>query len=255
MNFTILGVLLLVALVAAVAYAALTQSIENNRKKKERVNKALQTRYSNFSHILEAFPDGFLSAELQLLVCRCIIDDLEKLAQLEPEDTLHTERLAHFSQFAENIKLQGDRKERTVLNNPAQIKEIRHHLGDLGKFIQQLQRRGIISGDQLQNYQMQIKSLLMQVSLDTYALAAKRAIERSKYRLAHHYYDLSKKILMKEGSANFANKIHDLDEKIKEIEPLLEQEINIPATEDDGNSEWAKFNEDEGQFKKNLYDD
>ncbi len=256
MSFTLLAIFLMIALIAVVAYGAISQSIDNARKKKQRVHKALQARFDNFSYILEAFPDGFLNPELQLLVCRCITDDLEKLSQLEPHDPLHVERLTHYTQLAENIKLHGHQTKRVTLSNPNQIKEVRSHLSDLNKFIVLLQKRGVISADQMNNYQLQIKNLMVQVSLDTYQMAATRAIEREKYRLGYHYFDLAKKILIKEGDSQSAKQLQAIEEKMSELEPMLEEELKTPPpakTEDDA---WAKFNEEESQFKrKNLYDD
>ncbi|MFL0796611.1 MAG: hypothetical protein K6L73_03850 [Cellvibrionaceae bacterium] len=256
MSFTLLAIFLMIALIAVIAYGAISQSIENTRKKKQRVHKALQARFDNFSYILDAFPEGFLNSELQLLVCRCITDDLEKLTQLEPHDPLHIERLAHYTQLSENIKLHGHQAKRVTLSNPNQIKEVRSHLSDLNKFIVMLQKRGTISTDQMNNYQLQIKNLMVQVSLDTYQMAATRAIEREKYRLAYHYFDLAKKILMKDGDSQSARQLQAIEQKMSELEPMLEEEVTTAAPPKNEDDAWAKFDEEESQFKrKNLYDD
>lgn len=264
MSSTSIIALIVVLLVALLAYAFVSQTMERKRKQRQRMLAALKLRTKDFKYMLSGFPPDFLSKDLSALVHRCLIDVLEQLVGLEPGNKAYVDELALYSKQLEETKRKPKKESRTKLTNPQQVKEVKSMLQSLHNFIGQQQQRGNLSVAQFKQYESQIKQLVIQITVDSYILNAKQAQGSNKQRLAVHYYTLAKKLLAKEsGGANYQKQIQKLNTVIDELEaelaaqePEYEADKDAEAAREQASSEWDEFNKDpeDPWKKKSVYD-
>jgi len=256
--------LIIVLLVALVAYAFVSQTMERKRKQRQRMIAALKLRSKDFKYMISGFPPEFLSKDLSALVHRCLTEVLEQLVNLEPRNKSYVDELALYSKQLEEVKRKPKKTSRTKLTNPQQVKEVKTMLQGLNNFIGLQQQRGNLSAPQFKQYEQQIKQLVVQITVDSYILNAKQAQGSGKTRLAVHYYNLAKKLLAKEsGEVNYQKQIlqinvviERLDAEMAEQEPQYDTDKQAEAARDQATSEWDEFNKDpeDPWKKKSVYD-
>jgi len=261
--FTIISVLTLL-LTVLVAYVFIKQSIEKKRKQILRILRALKQRANDFKLLLNGFPENFLSKDLSELVIRCLMNVMEQLVQLEPNDSTHLESLSILSKQLEETKRRPKDSKRAKLENPQQVKEVKRLLQELNKFILHFKNKGSITPGQHKTYESQIKQLVIQMTVDNYIISAKQALSGGKTRLVVHYYTLAQKLLLRENAKGlYQNQIAKLAEQIEKYEQLLSSETEEKsktgtpsASQDEASSEWNKFDEEESEWtqRKNIYD-
>ena len=259
----IIGIIIAL-LVTLTSYAFISQSIEKKRKQKQRLLAALKTRARTFKHLLNGFPSDFLARDLQILVNRCLVDATEQLTLLEPGDPTYVQELQLFSSQLEEIKRRPPTNKRKQLDNPQQVREVKKCLQELNHFIGQMVSRGNITPAQSVTYERQIKSMVLQVTVDAYLLNAKQAQQANKARLAIHYYTLALKLLVKENAQGaFQKQITQLKNVISQLETKLAEEdptaaklsANTLAAQEAVAQEWEKLSDDEDSWKKKrIYD-
>ena len=76
-----------IGLFVLVAIAITMQTVEKNGKEKRRLESSLNTRARNFQYMLEGFPKGFLSRDLQVLVCKCLLEVYQQLSRVNPKNS------------------------------------------------------------------------------------------------------------------------------------------------------------------------
>ncbi len=256
--------LIVVLLVALVAYAFVSQTMERKRKQRQRLLAALKLRSKDFKYMISGFPPDFLSKELSALVHRCLVDVTEQLVGLEPNNRVFVDELALYSKQLEEVKRKPKKVARTKLNNPQQVKEVKSLLQSLNSFIAQQNQRGNLAAPQFKQYERQIKQLVVQITVDAYILNAKQAQSSDKGRLAIHYYTLARKLLAKEsGEANYQKQIQQLggvieqlEEELASQEPDYEADKQAEAVREQAASEWDEFSKDDEDpwKKKSVYD-
>lgn len=250
-------VLLLIA-----GYLFLSHSIQQRRLRRQRLVTALRARRNSFIELATGFPKGFLAQDLNNFLYRALIDTCEQLSRVEPNDPQHTEQMAFYTAQL-NSQQSGDPLPRIRLDNPEQIKEARQLLQELYKFIQQQASLKLINGVQAEAYTDQIKRLVLQMTVDNHIFNARQSQQVGKIRLAIHYYNLARKLLLSEnGSHIFDKQITQLDAVVKALEEKAQTDTSTQATEpessqspQEGSKEWDKFSEQNATWKKkNLYD-
>lgn len=255
--------IIVILLIALTCYAFLAQSMEKKRQQRLRMVSALKARAKSFKHMLNGFPQDFLTQDLQILVNRCLVDVTEQLARLEPGEKLHVDELQMFSHQLEEIKTRPKSDKRKPLENPQQVKEVKHHLEELNAFIAQMIKRGNLTSSQGASFEKQIKKLVLQMTVDTYLLNGKQSQQSEKTRLAVHYYTLALKLLIKENTEQTFQKqiaqlrqiIAGLEQKLQEEEPQYADTVRSNAAKEAAAKEWEEIEgPDEPWKKKNLYD-
>jgi hypothetical protein len=259
--FIAIGVLAL-ALLAGVIF--LSHSMEKRRIRRQRLITALRARRNSFLDLANSFPDGFLSNDLTGLLYRALIDICDKLINLEPKDPSHAEQLELFSNLAANLK-QNAKAQRVRLENPQQIKEARGLLQELERFILQQTALKLITTAQAESYIVQLKRLVLQLTVDSHIYSAKQAQQIGKARLAVHHYNLAKNLLADENAnhafdkqiAQLVDMISKLEEKITPATPEDTTADETPTADSTtpASKEWDQFAQEGDTWKrKNIYD-
>ncbi len=244
-----------------VCYVFVRQTISERQQERDRLQRVLAKRAKDLLQMISVFPPHFLPKELQVFIYRCIIDAYEQLTKLDGSSSEHIESLKVHSAQLENTVRTPERKHTEDLQSTTQINELRQYLNLLNGFLQKSLQRQHITGKQHSHYRMLIKELIIRLAINNYMISAKQSLDIHKTKLALHYYDLAKKLLIKETPTDFQKKI----EKINlAIQPLLEREAEeatmqamaAPDTNDEEGEqkEWQEFEEEAGWKKKNIYD-
>lgn len=250
-------VLLLIA-----GYLFLSHSIQQRKIRRQRLVTALRARRNSFIDLATGFPKGFLPQDLSNFLYRSLIDTCEQLSRVEPDDPQHMEQMAFYTAQL-NAQQTNEHLPRVRLDNPEQIKEARQLLQELYKFIQQQVALNVVNSIQGEAYTDQIKRLVMQMTVDHHIFNARQSQQIGKIRLAIHYYNLARKLLLSENSSHlFDKQISQLDSVVKALEEKAKADTSTHSADLDsaqspqeGNKEWDKFTEQKADWKKkNLYD-
>ncbi len=237
-------------------------TIEHNRKERRRLELMLRKKSSNLHYMLEHFPVTFLGSDLQILICKSLLDVYEQLTRLTPRDKRVSDQITQITQKLQNLSKQNTAQQHQSLQNAAQIAEIKGMLNMLNNFVGRLQSEKAITRDQATNYTQQLQMLLNQTAVDSYAIGARDAESKGKYRLAIHYYQsaldkLSKQNMDSTYHEHMINYQHRIDElqPVADSQPTGMEEAPAPATEEESKEkEWDKFLVDDPWKKKTMYD-
>ncbi|VUD68965.1 hypothetical protein TDB9533_04328 [Thalassocella blandensis] len=248
---------------ALVLYAFAMQTIQQKREQRKRLLIALKTRCRTFKFMLNGFPPQFLTKELTLLVQRSMADVCEQLAKLEPSDPTHMQDLQLVSaQMAENQRQTGPSKD-VSLETQQQIKDVKIGLEELFHFVDTLEKKQTLPRSHIELYRSQIKHLVLSITVDSYCLHGKQALQSDKTKLAIHYYELALKLLLRENKPSvYETRMQTIREIIEEIRKRLEEEdpqSNLTSQEiaeqEEVQDAWDKFNQKDTLWKKkNIYD-
>lgn len=240
-----------------VTVAITLQTIEKNNKEKRRLEAALNSRARNFNYMLESFPDNFLNRDLQVLVCKCLLEVYEQLTRATPSNKEYKIQLERTQERLNTFASKPDNTIPVQLSDPAQIKEVQKLLTSLHGFISKLMASKRINTTEAKAYSKQINRLMVQASLDNVTRAIQEAAQNNKPKLVLHYHTVALDKMQKENSDGFYNpQIMAYQQKIAELEQQLgidEQESQRRRAEAD--AEWDKIDKPDDSWKKNaVYD-
>ncbi len=221
-----------------------------------------KTRARNFKFMLSGFPQGFLPKELTLLVQKSLHHVCEQLCKLDSDDESHKQDLISVTkQMAATQKQAPQSASNNSIENPQQSQEIKACLEELYKFVFHLEANKEMARPQADTYRGMIKHLVLQLTVDSYALHGKVAKDKGKNRLALHYFNLGLDLTLKEKNnarfegriAQFKEVIANLEQKERENEDT--QEASPPKPGGEQSDEWDSYQQDKGDWKKKqMYD-
>ena len=212
--------------------------------------------------MLGGCPTGFLTKELTILVQRSIIEVCEQLTKLEPKAPEYLQELELFTSALTETQRLPPVKEKTELTDPKQMKEVKHCLEEVQRFVVSLENLNRLNRSQANAYRAQIKQLVLQLAVDGYVLNARGAKDSKKFKLALHYYDSAEKLMVREGKPGlFEEKVAEIRATMEKVEALLveSEALELPTpgndTDEELEDEWNKFDEEDGRWhKKQVYD-
>ena len=252
MTTTTIIIAVAAALFIMVAVVFTMQQIEKSNRDRQALAASLKSRNRSFQHLLDGFPDGFLSRDLKQLVCRCLLEGLEQLAKLEPRDPLLQQQQQQVQEKLAQLGQQADSNSYQPLTNPAQMQEVQKLLGTLANVVQQLGKSGRLQPTQSQQYGKQIRRLATRVALDAHLAAAQGAEREAKTQLAVHHYRLAVDKMTKDnGDGFYAAQIVNVQQRIAVLESTPTEQ-SAPSTSDD----WKEFGDEKQEWKKrSIYDE
>lgn len=229
------------------------QQFERSNQAKQATIAALKTRLRNFQYLLEGFPDGFLSRDLRVLVCRCLLDALEQLVKLEPRHAQHRQELAAVSERMQQLRNQPQQGAYQPLGNGEQIQEVQRLLTNLLGVVEKLTESKRLTPVEGSHYRNEISALTLRITLDGYLQAAQQAMPAGKPRVAAHYYRLAADKMRKHnGNGVFSDQLQLCEQRIAELEQLAEHHEPVSAAPPEG---WQGLTEEEEAWKKkSVYD-
>ncbi|MDO3385418.1 hypothetical protein QWI17_06145 [Gilvimarinus sp. SDUM040013] len=252
------SVLVIAALVilatALVCYVFITQHIAKKKKQQNRVLKALKQRQQLFKVIVSELPAGYLPTEVATYVYRVLLNTSEQLAKLAPNDG-YSEEFQVYSKQLEALPTQTEK----IKLPPEKTNEARTLLQELGRHIGTQTQSGALPAATAKSLMLQLRRLMLQISVDSYLQQAKKAQAEKKLRLAIHFYALARKLLVKENSQQgFQKQIDQLTTVIAKLEQehaALSPSAKPAQEDEDLQNSWKELErEDDDWKKKQVYD-
>lgn len=258
MTTTTIIVAVLASLFVLVAVTFTLQQIEKTNRDRKALVAALKSQTRNFYHLLEGFPEGFLSRDLKLLVGQCLNDGLDQLLRLEPRNPQHQEDKRQLEEKLAQIHTSSSETANyQPLVDANQIQEVQKLLNSLYNVVQRLNKTKRLSTLQTEQYGRQIKRLALRVALDAHSSQAQQALAAGKPRLAIHHYGLAIDKLSKNNTDGSYNaQIAAYQQRRDDLESQANQQP-VKADDEAVNGAWKEFeeNQDENAWKKkNVYD-
>lgn len=256
-------VTIVVLLALLVCYAFISQTLANKREQRDRLVNALSLKARNFKFMLSGFPQGFLPPELTMLVQKSLLEIFNQLADLEPENDQHKVELQGLSQQMNDARRQPSRQTNVRLENPQQISEVKACLEELHKYVFQLEEKGRIPRASADAHRASIRELVVNITVDSYHIAGKQALDKEKPRLALHNLQLAMKLMERERSAgNFDQRIADLQQQCATLRNQIAEEdaeaagpALEPEDQADLDEQWNEFGGNDNLWKKKqVYD-
>jgi hypothetical protein len=253
---------IIVLLATLLCYAFIAQTVTNKRQQRARILAGFLTRSRNFKFMLNGFPKGFLPKELTLLVQRSLLHVCEQLTKLEPRNDTHRNDLALITQqMALTQKQTVESSPNSSIDNPKQSQEIKACLEELYKFVFHLEGSREMTRSQANTYRAMIKHLVLQLTVDSYALHGRIAKDKDKKQLALHYFNLAINLMLKEkNNTHFTGRINQLKTAIANLQEQLRSENDTsthPIKQNTKiNTEWDDFKQENKSDwqKKKVYD-
>lgn len=256
-------VLIIVILACLVCYAFISQTLAQKREQRERLVGALTLKARNFKFMLSGFPQGFLPPELTMLVQKSLMEIHSQLADLEPENTTHKGELQMLSQQMTDARRRSSSKGNVRLENPQQISEVKACLEELHKYVFQLEEKHRIPRENADAHRASIRELVVNITVDSYDIAGKQALEKDKPRLALHNLELALRLMERERkSGNFDQRITELQQQCAGLSTKISEEDSSstgpdlePEDKEQLDNQWDEFAEKEPVWKKKqVYD-
>ncbi|MCP3906416.1 MAG: hypothetical protein GY712_00130 [Oceanicoccus sp.] len=256
MSATAVVVAIGVGLFILVAVAITIQTIDRNNKEKRRLEIALNTRSRNFGYMLDGFPEGFLSRDLQVLVCTCLVEVFSQLVQINPTED-YKSKLASARERLAQCRGKTAANATITLTDVAQIQEIQKMLKGLYNFISKLAASQRISGKEAMIYGKQVRRLMVQTSTDALAGPIQEAIHQDKPRLAIHYLHMTNEKMKNENDDGFySDRIAIHDARISELEQQASSlETSAKESKKEAAAAWDELDKPDDSWKKKaIYD-
>lgn len=232
------------ALMLTLAFSIHT--IERNKREKRHMESLLRKKLSDLQYMLEHFPVNFLGTDLQVLICKSILDVYEQLIDVDPKNQEYSNNRRSITERLQKLQSQNKEQRYQPLDNLVQIKEIKDMLGLLNGFIGRLYNQKAINREQATHYSGQLKKLLAQTTIDSYAVGARDAEGNGKHKLAIHYYSSAVEKLKKEGlDSMYHEHILRFQQRIEELQKALGEDGGdtspaAPGTKSDDDDPWKK---------------
>lgn len=240
-----------------IAIAVALQGIEKRRKEKRLLENALNNRARNFQHLLDGFPQGFLSRDLQVLVCKGLADAYEKLCQVDSSNRTYAKQRALNEERLSQFKEKAATHQPVHLSDLVQIREVQKLLSSLHKFIAKLMDAKRITGQEAKAYSQQIRGLILQTTMDAAHLQISEALSESKPRLAmHHIQSAIDKLTRENSGGRFGAQIAAFQQQLAELESqAMADEQASQDRRQEADKEWDELNKPDDSWKKKaIYD-
>ena len=265
MSSVIVIAVIIIALASLMSYAFISQTLAHKREQQERAINALTTKTRNFKFMLSGFPQGFLPPELTLLIQKSLLEIYSQLAELEPSNLAHKSELQALSLQMSETRRQSSRRTNIHLENNQQISEVKACLEELHRYIFQLEEKNRIQRESADAHRASIRELVVSITVDSYTIAGKQAIERDKPRLALHSLDLALKLMQRERKqGNFDQRIIELQQQCIELNTKIAEQNDTDNADTSAfdtdiqsklDSEWEHFEHSSPDWKKKqIYD-
>ena len=257
MSTTLILALIGSALFVLIAVALAMQTMEKSSKEKRRLETALKNRARNFDYLLDSLPPGMLSPELHQLLCKSHLEVNEQLCQADSKNSAYSDALQRSYQRLEQAKKNPQPQRQIIFQERNQVKEAQQLLNTLFTFIVNQQNSNRLGPAEAQQYMLQVRRLMVQVTTDGMLTAAQQAQTAGKIKLAIHYHNMAIDRCKKENKDGFYNdKIQQLQQRAAQLELSVGQNDSMDGEmADEAAKEWDELiTEDETWKKKAIYD-
>lgn len=260
MSTATIAIIVATVLIVLMASAYTVQAMDRARTRKRQLEFALRKRIARLASLLEAFPVGFLTKDLSLLIARGQVDAWEQLCELERGNDTYAKALSEAIKQRDHFRSGGAPQQGTAAPQSAQqFLEIERNLALLQKLITSLSQKGQLTPEEERVLSHHVTVLTARAKLGQHRLNAQEAKQQDKPRLAIHHLQMAVNALKKLNSDHLQADLADLQDQIAQLEEQArqqEEQINaLPPENAAVGKEWDSFGQkDETWKKKAVYD-
>lgn len=156
---------------------------------RQREMNALNEKLRQFKMLATALPQHFIAPDIKVLLGQRAIETLKRLGDLDKPDNIQ-DQIVEWQTYQDNAKNNAQAASGKQHINPTAIKEIRHLLKVLYRFIESQMKRGRIEKGAGAQHLEQTLFLISKVLADAHVVKAKQVLKEGRFRIAiHHYHD------------------------------------------------------------------
>ncbi|MFK7862891.1 MAG: hypothetical protein AB8B95_01570 [Pseudohongiellaceae bacterium] len=253
---------LVIAAVLAAAFAMIFFNYISRRKedseqfKARRITK-LNERARKLDGIIAGLPATYLPKTLQELVYGSIIESLRQVYSLTGNENINSQ-IDTIRQTLSSLATKAPAQSTGLGqdNSASDPKECKHLLKDLYNLILEFHAEGLLDRNLTEAHLASVRSLLLKVSLETYKIAAKGALEAKNTGLALHYCEMAKSRLDQDiGATGLEKERAYFKDQVLKLELRVQEEESQSVIDADPNvlAEWQSIKSTEDDWKKKRY--
>jgi len=257
MTTTAIVIILVALIIAGLALLIVSQMREKSRIEKMRRIKALEDGRALLRRFIDELPQNYLNKTLRRLILERSLELSTKLQQMGAPGDVNARVEADRAALSAAETGQSSGPAELPANDLTQVKEIRHLLQMLYRFVEKQKSAGHIRADQANEQLRHIMFLVHKAYADVQVGEAQQNIQTRKYRRAIHNYYLAANELQKSKDHPDAKElIKAYQEKINTLKSQAEgtseqtRKDKGKAVPESVNREWEHFIEEEESWKK-----
>lgn len=257
---TVTGIILILVSLAVLGIALLVVSRLRERSRIQRMRrvKNLEDAHSQLRRFVDELPTPYLDKTLRRLILERALELATQLRDIGAPGNvsarIEADETALSALESGNVGGPGE----VPMNDQGRVKEIRHLLQMLYRFVERQKAAGRIQADVARGYLNNILFLVHKVYADLMVSQAQEQYQAQSYRRAIHCYHLAASELEKSRDHPQAPElINAYRERIKELNRIAsgktqddKEEEKKKAVPSSVNREWEEFAEEEENWKK-----
>lgn len=258
MTTTTVIITLATLLILGVAMLVISQMRERARIERMRRVKALEDSHSLLRRFIDELPASYLDRSLQRIILERALELAIKLRELGAPGNVNARIESDQAALTAFEAGQMGGVDESAINNPTRVKETRHLLQLLYRFVERQKNAGSLSAGAAQEQLKNIVFLVHKCYADLRVAEAQEHYHNQKYRRAIHCYYLAASELDKaKDHPQAQNLAQQYRERIKALNEVAdggakkEQDAaKKEAVPESVNREWEQFIEEEESWKK-----
>lgn len=258
MTVTAIIVILIVLALLGMALLVISHMREKARIERMRRVKALEDAHSLLRRFIDELPTSYLDKSLRRLILERALEIANQLKTIGAPGNVNARIEADQAALSALEAGHSGGPGEMAMDDQTKVKEIRHLLQLLFRFIERQKAAGRISGENAREQLNKILFLVHKVYADLMVFQAQEYYQTRKYRRAIHAYHLAASELEKsKGHPEAAQLVAKYRERIKELNQLAsgdgadsrqqEKKKEVPSSV---NREWEDFIQEEESWKK-----
>ena len=255
----LLGIILASTLVGIFGFLSKRQVYQDSLRAKQTVK--YKERIRKLDNMIYGLPATYLPRTLKVLIYASIIDSLQHINLLSGGDDLN-EQIERIRQVLDKVfnsdssSSQSDQAEISY----SELKECKYLLKDLHSLILDFHTEGTMDKKTASTHLGTVRTIMLQLTLDTYNEAAIQALNDNNKNLALHYFSTalgrikqsSNQEISSRHSNYFQHKVAQLQNDLAVVESGTNN--NQEAMPDAGViAEWQALEQQENEWRKKRY--
>lgn len=227
MSAPVIGIIILAGLACLAGVFIVNSSVERARIKRHSKVAQYTENAHRFQRYLDYIPPHYIEKSLRLLILQEIINNLQRVHQMDSGNANNAARLEAAREDFENTRQSNTQPKVSAIKDAQEAADVRKRLMDLFKFVQYLQKAKKVDSATAAKHLMRLKNLFVEVGVTIHIMRAKQSLKDKNARLSLHYYNKAIAEYKK------GNTQHQFDKQIAEIKAVAEEINNTLKAENE----------------------
>jgi type II secretory pathway pseudopilin PulG len=256
METTTIVLILAAVVILSIVIIVLTQMRERARIERARKITAQGDIYNRANRLLSEIPGQYLTADLKLILLRCMEDACKELSGLKSDLPVQTWQEST-QQLKSDVIEKRDTRSPVKIDSPEKSSYVKELLENLFKMIESMHKRGRLDTGTAKKNLRYVLFLVHKTHADLHVFQARDYVRQNQIRKAIHAYHMASTEMGKSRDNPLAMKaVKSFRTRIKELEALGADGTDISGAEPSSklDREWDNFLQDDEWKKKADYD-